>query len=132
MAIDANIAVHPNSSARLRRGSFLVLRVLLGLAFIGAGIFKLSGHPAVIEEFDQVGFGQGFRYVTAVMEMTGAVLLLIPRTILFGAILMAAVCVGAFFAQLFALHGDVVHTVVLAAILGAIAWFHRGQLTSAR
>ena len=36
-------------------------------------------------------------------------------------------CAGAFFAQLLAIHQDVVHTLVLGGILGAVAWAHRGQ-----
>jgi hypothetical protein len=38
------------------------------------------------------------------------------------------VSVGAFLAQLFVLHEDVIHASVLAMILGAIVWTHRHQL----
>ncbi|RJG40499.1 DoxX family protein [Mesorhizobium sp. DCY119] len=114
--------------AGARRIAFWVLRILLALAFIGAGIFKLSGNPAAIEEFAHVGLGQWFRYFTAAVEIAGAVLLLLPRTIALGALLMGTICVGAFFAQLFALQGDVFHTIVLGAIFVAIAWYYRSQL----
>jgi putative oxidoreductase len=46
----------------------------------------------------------------------------------FGALLLTAVCIGAFFAQLFVLHEDVIHAIVMAAILAAIAWTYRDQL----
>lgn len=116
------------STSRLKTVSFFVLRAVLAIAFVGAAIFKLSGQPAAVAEFDQVGLGQGFRYLTAVLEITGSVLLMLPRTIVFGALLLVAICGGAFLAQLLMLHGDVIHTIVLAAIFGAIAWTQRGQL----
>ena len=117
--------------SRSRANAFFILRLLLALAFIGAGCFKLSGYPAAVAEFDQVGLGQGFRYFTAAIEMLGAVLLLIPRAILYGALLMGAVCAGAFLAQLTVLHGDVVHTLVLA-VFAAIAWTHRPRAQGVR
>lgn len=40
-----------------------------------------------------------------------------------------AVCGGAFPAQLTRLHGDVAHTVVLAALFAAVAGTHRRRLT---
>jgi len=46
-------------------------------------------------------------------------------------LLLAAVCGGAFFAQRFALHGDVIHTIVMAIILLAIAWTQRDQMSGA-
>jgi uncharacterized membrane protein YphA (DoxX/SURF4 family) len=82
----------------------------------------------MVAEFDAVGLGQWFRYFTGALEITGAILLLTPRTTGFGALLLAAICVGAFFAQLFALHGDVIHTIVMAVILLAIAWTQRHQI----
>ena len=107
---------------------FLTLKIILGLAFIGGAIFKLTGAEAAVAEFDLVGLGQWFRYFTAALEIAGAALLVWPRTTAYGAILLAAVCIGAFVAQSQILHGDVIHTVVLTAILGTIAWMHRGEL----
>jgi uncharacterized membrane protein YphA (DoxX/SURF4 family) len=115
-------------TSRPRVIGFWVLKILFGLAFIAAGGAKLYGPPAMVAEFDAVGLGQWFRYFTGALEITGAILLLTPRTTGFGALLLAAICVGAFFAQLFALHGDVIHTIVMAVILLAIAWTQRHQI----
>jgi putative oxidoreductase len=65
------------------------------------------------------------------LEIIGAILLLTPKTTGFGVLLLAGVCGGAFFAQLFALHGDIVHTIVMAIILLAIAWTQRHQISAA-
>jgi hypothetical protein len=41
--------------------------------------------------------------------------------------LLTIVSVGAFLAQLLVLHEDIIHTIVMAVILGAIVWMHRNQ-----
>jgi uncharacterized membrane protein YphA (DoxX/SURF4 family) len=107
------------------------LKIVFALAFIGAGGAKLYGPPAMVAEFDAVGLGQWFRYFTAALEIIGAILLLMPKATGFGALLLAGVCGGAFFAQLFALHGDIVHTIVMGIILLAIAWTQRNQMSAA-
>lgn len=125
----ASAASTPTAS-RWRSMAFLILRLLLALAFTGAAIFKLSGHPAAIEEFDQVGLGQWFRYFTAGTELVSSLLLLLPRTVFFGAMLMLGICAGAFVAQWQILHGDVIHSVVLGLVFAVIAWTQRHQLSS--
>jgi putative oxidoreductase len=122
-----SLSIPSSDVSKARTIGFWLLKILLAAAFLGAGIFKLSGHPVAVAEFDQVGLGQWFRYFTAFMEIAGATLLLWPKTVFFGALLMGAVCVGAFFAQLLALHGDVIHAIVLTGICAAIAWTHRAQ-----
>lgn len=99
-----------------------VIKIVFALAFLGAGCGKLYGPPPMIAEFEAVGLGQWFRYFTAVLEIAGAVALLVPRTSVYGAFSLATVCVGAFFAQLFALHGDIIHTIVMTGVLLYIAW----------
>jgi putative oxidoreductase len=104
-----------------------VLKILFGLAFLAAGSAKIYGPPAMVAEFDAVGLGQWFRYFTGTLEIIGAIMLLAPRTTSFGALLLAAICGGAFFAQLFALHGDIIHAIVMGIMLLAIAWTQRNQ-----
>jgi putative oxidoreductase len=121
-------AISPVSSYRLKVFG-LVLRIVFALIFIGAGAAKLFGLPTLVQEFDIVGLGQWFRYFTGVVEITGAVLLLLPRTTFYGAGLLATVSIGAGVAQLMVLHGDVIHAVVMALILLAIAWTERRSFT---
>lgn len=111
-----------------RPTALIVLRVVLALAFAASALFKLSGKPAVIDEFARVGLGQWFRYVTAALELMGAGLLLWPRTVAFGAIILGTICVGAFFAQIFRLHLDVIHTIVIGGLCALLVWAYRGQL----
>ena len=110
---------------------FWVLKILFGLAFIAAGAAKLYGPQVMVAEFDAVGLGQWFRYFTGALEIIGAIMLLTPKTTGFGALLLAGICGGAFFAQLFALHGDIIHAIVMAIILLALAWTQRNQMSAA-
>ena len=114
--------------ARLKTIGFWLLKILLAALFLFAGGAKLAGLPAMVDVFERVGLGQWLRYVTAVLELGGAALLLWPPTTAFGALLLTIVSVGAFLAQLLVLHEDIVHTIVMAVILGAIVWMHRDQL----
>jgi hypothetical protein len=42
--------------------------------------------------------------------------------------MLTIVSVGAFLAQLLVLHEDIIHTIVMTLVLGAIVWTHRDQL----
>ena len=105
-----------------------VLKGLVALAFLAAGLAKLAGVPMLVEEFDKIGLGQGFRYVTGVVEIIGAIAILAPGYTLYGLAILGAVLVGAFIAQLGPLHGDVVHVLVLAALVALVAWLARPKL----
>jgi uncharacterized membrane protein YphA (DoxX/SURF4 family) len=108
--------------------AFLVLKLLLALLFLAAAAAKICGVGMMVAEFNLVGLGQWFRYFTALVEITGAVLLLWPGRSAYGALVLAGVCAGAFLAQVFAIHMGFVHTIVLGGICLAIAWVRRAQL----
>jgi len=109
-----------------------VVRIAFALLFLAAGSAKLIGAPMMVHEFGIVGLGQWFRYFTGATEIVGAVLLVWPATVAFGAGLLTCVSLGAFAAQALILKGDVVHTIVFAVILGAIAFLYRGQIFARR
>src|ERR1700691_5224390 len=81
-----------------------VLQVLLAVAFLGAASSKLVGKPEMVALFDAVGIGQWFRYVTGLSELTGAILVVVPRTKFFGAALLTLVMIGAVLTHLLILH----------------------------
>lgn len=114
-------------ASRWKPIAFWALKIVFALAFIGAGSAKLLGVPMMVAEFDTVGLGQWFRYFTGLMEIGGAILLLLPKTTFYGAVLLTAVCLGAFVALILVLHQDPIHAIVMAAILAAIAWSQRRQ-----
>ena len=120
------------SVARLKTIGFWALKLVLAALFLFTGGTKLAGLPAMVEVFERVGFGQMFRYLTGILEVGGAALLLWPPTIALGALLLTIVSVGAVLAQLLVLHEDVIHCIVLAVILAAVVWTQREPLRAMR
>jgi hypothetical protein len=111
----------PNTTAPLWRTILSwALRLLVAAAFLAAAGLKLSGNPHMVEEFGKIGLGQGFRLATGIIEGTGALLLLWPRAVMTGVLILIGVDAGALAAQLGPLHGDVVHVFVLGALLVVI------------
>ena len=102
-----------------------VLQCLAAAAFLAAGGSKLAAAPAMVEIFAKLGAGQWFRYLTGALEVIGAVALLVPRTAFYGAVLLAAVMVGAVVTHLAVLGGSPIPALVLLVIVGTVAWFRR-------
>ena len=113
------------NTGKARTVGLRVLRVLLGAAFIGAGGAKLAGVQAMVEIFDKVGIGQWFRIVTGLLEVSGAILLLVPRLTFYGASLLVIVLLGAVTAHLTVLGGNPAPPLVLLVLNGLTAWLTR-------
>ena len=77
----------------------VVLQVLLGLVFLGAAGSKLAGMQQMVEMFDHFGYPRGFMYFTGIVEVVGALGVLlgifVPVLAVLGALLLAATMVGA-------------------------------------
>lgn len=110
-----------------RRG----LQILVGVAFIAAAGAKLSGAPQMVELFDQVGFGQWFRYVVAIVELVGGVLVMLPRRNVYGALLLTMAMVGALGTHFLLIGGAWQPAAVLLVLSAVIAWLNRRQLNLA-
>ena len=81
-----------------------MIRLGVAVVFLIAGAEKFSAtnpNSHWVSMFTQIGLGEWFRYFTAVVEVLGAALILIPRTVLIGvallAVTMAAAAVIVFF-----------------------------------
>lgn len=107
---------------RLRAIGLWTLKGLLAVVFLAAAAAKLIGHPMMVSEFGMIGLGQGFRIFTGVVEAVAALMLLWPPSAFLGALVLLAVCAGAFVAQVGVLHGDLVHVVALALLVVPVAW----------
>ena len=119
----------PSSSVAARLPTILTwaLKIALALAFGAAALMKLTSQAKMVEEFDKIGFGPNFLYVTGAIELSSVLLLLWPRTAFFGALGLMGICAGAFVAQTGPLHGDVIHVFVLGALAVLAAWLTRPQ-----
>lgn len=89
-----------------------ILRILAAVIFlfpVGA-IPKLLGDPYAVELFNQLGAGSAGRYGVASMELIAVILLLIPKTGVYGGLLGVFIMLGAIAGHLTKL-GVVVHFV---------------------
>ncbi|SEI05822.1 DoxX family protein [Pseudomonas asplenii] len=120
-------ALTPTRAARI---TSWVLRLLSAAAFLAAGSAKLAGVPMMVAIFDQIGAGQWFRIFTGVVEIAGAIAILLPVTVAFGAVLLAVTMIGAVFTHLVLIGGNPLPAIVLLAITSTVAWLHRGSLAN--
>lgn len=98
-------------------------QILTAAVFLMAGFIKLSGDPTMIESFDRIGLGQWFRYLTGAIEIVSALLLLlVPRLIPIGALLLICTMFGAIAAHLFVFGDSPLVPVILLAFNVAIFW----------
>ena len=107
-----------------------VVRGLLALVFAGAGGAKLYGVPMMVQEFEHIGLGQWFRYLTGTLEVLGAFLILAPSLAAFGALLLIGIMIGATITHLFVIGGTAVPALVLLALSAIVAYAKRGQVAS--
>ena len=86
-----------STSSRFRYGDALLwtLRILLAMLFLYQGIDKFSDRRLWLRIFEEIGFGQWFRYFTGVVEVAGGLMLLIPKATLVAVGLLVCTMIGA-------------------------------------
>jgi len=115
-----------NNSAQ--KYGLLAIKVLLTLAFVAAGVAKLSGVEMMVQTFDAVGVGQWFRYVTGAIEIGGAALLWLRGRQIYGAGLLTCTMAGAVLAHLFIIGPSAIPALILGLLSAVVAYAHRDQL----
>jgi putative oxidoreductase len=102
------------------------MQVIGAAAFLAAGGTKLAGAPLMVAEFQQIGLGQWFRYLTGLLEVAGAIGLLVPGLAFYGALLLVMVMCGALVAHLTVLGlSTATPAFVLLLLTGTIAYLRR-------
>jgi putative oxidoreductase len=104
------------------------LQILVAVAFLGAGGSKLAGTEAMVGMFEAIGFGQWLRYVTGIVEVVAAMLLLIPGSAALGGLLIVCTMTGAVVTHLFLIGGSAVPAIVLGLLGCAVLVLRPGQL----
>ncbi|WP_426246213.1 DoxX family protein [Nocardioides sp. LHG3406-4] len=124
------IPASPVTKPRVRPGSVAlwVVQVLLATQFVGAGLTKLSGNAAMVDMFAEIGAGQWFRYLVGVLELAGAIGLLLPRLCGLAALGLTGVMAGAVVTNLFVLGESPVLPLAFLAVAGLIAWLRRATI----
>ena len=104
-----------------------VLRAGIALAFFPFGFDKFpSGLDTQwVRFFDQVGVGQWFRYLTGIVEVTGAALVLFPLTSRIGIAILTATMAVASVIHIFVVHQPTNAIITGGLCLGLIASWRR-------
>jgi putative oxidoreductase len=72
-----------------------ILRVAVTALFLSIGSDKFDPRSMWPALFDRIGLGQWFRYTTGILQIAGALLVLVPRTFAAGIALLACTMAGA-------------------------------------
>ncbi|MGX7704571.1 DoxX family protein [Methylobacterium sp. Gmos1] len=111
----------------------LLLRGLLTAVFVTAAGMKFAAVPFEVAGFARFGYPLWFMYAVGAAQLLSAALLWRRGTVAHGALLLAAVMVGAAFSHLRA--GDPVAmalpALVLLGLLAGLAFARRGELVPA-
>jgi len=99
-----------------------VLQVLLAALFSIQGVLKLGGSPAWIARFRAWGYPEHFYLVVGLIELCGAIALLIPRAAKFGALLLMAAMAAAALTHTVHREPQWVTTLVLFVLLAIIVY----------
>ena len=111
----------------MRGKGIWALRIVLAIAFLFFGLMKFQDRSPYVTIFEQIGFGQWFRYVTGVIEIAGAVLLLAPRATPIAVLLLAPTMVGALLTHVLVIGPQPASVVVLLLLFGVlvVGWSQR-------
>lgn len=112
------------------------LRIAAAVILLQTLYFKFTGQPESVELFSKLGVEPWGRIGTGVIELIAAVLLLIPSTVVFGALLGIGLMLGAIASHLLVIgiesQGDGGQLFGLALIVLAfcvvIAFMHKSQI----
>jgi len=118
------------ASTKWMSGLRWTVQVLVAAAFLAAGGAKLADDPSMVAVFDQVGIGQWFRYMTGAVEITGAVLILVPKTVIFGAALLACTMAAAVSTHLAVIGGNSLPAIVLLSLNLLVLWLRRDEVSA--
>ncbi|MFK0187852.1 DoxX family protein [Streptomyces rubiginosohelvolus] len=110
------------------------LQILLALFHgVASAASKLVAHSSATVTFDAIGWGDWLMYLAGVLELAGAVRLLVPRMVALAALGLVDVMLGAeVFTWVFLDGVNWATPLTAAALLGAVAYGRRPTLTVPR
>ena len=108
-----------------RNGALWVIQVFGAVLFFLAGFAKLSGDEQMIQTFAAIGIGQWLRYVTGLIDVASAILLLIPVLSGIGALLVVPIMIGVIVTHIVIIGGSPALPIGLLIIASIVAWGRR-------
>jgi putative oxidoreductase len=122
-------SVRPSVRPARRVGAW-ALQGIVAAAFLAAGSAKLAGVPFMVDLFTQIGLGQWFRVTTGVVEVAGAIALLVPGLASIGALWLGGTMIGGVATHLFVLHTSPVAAIVLGLLNALVVYLRRDELVA--
>lgn len=118
------------TARRARTGTAVlwVVQVVLAAMFVMAALPKLSGDQVMVDLFDAVGAGQWLRYVVGLLELAGALGLLVPRLCGLAALGLSFLLVGAMLTNILALGASPAIPLGYLLVAAVLAWFRRASV----
>lgn len=98
------------------------LQVALALVFAFTAWRKFNAHPIPVETVAALGTGQWLRVALGLVELAGAIGLLIPRLAWLAAACLALLMLGAAGTHLLIIGGSPAPAVILMLASAAVAW----------
>lgn len=105
-----------------------VLQGLLAATYAAGAMAKLTAQPDTVAGFADIGFSTTGMYVIGVLEVAGAVALLVPRLCGLAALAFVGLMIGA--VTVTALHlgaGDTIVPGTLLVLVAIVAWTRRDR-----
>jgi putative oxidoreductase len=112
-----------------------ILQIIIAIILAQALFFKFTGAPESVELFSKVGMEPHGRILTGILELVAVILILIPQSVIYGAILSLGLMSGAILAHIFKVgfQGDAgsLAAMAIAVWIGSIIviYLRRQQLT---
>ncbi|WP_338695455.1 DoxX family protein [Streptomyces sp. Q6] len=115
--------------SRAARVTLRTVTVVLALFFgLASALPKLIAHPTAVEAFDTIGWGAAGMYAIGVLELAGAIGLLVPVLSGVTPIALSALMVGACVTQIVSFGGENAATpLILLVPLAFLARANRGR-----
>ncbi|MGW4357073.1 DoxX family protein [Nocardia sp. NPDC004582] len=119
--------------SKLRNRVLWTLQIVLGLFFIiASGLPKFFGQADAVRIYNEIGWGDWFRYFTGLVEVSGGLGLMIPR--LSGpaaaGLSITMVCAAATQAFLLSAPGMAIFPLVLVGVFAWIAYERRASFAT--
>lgn len=116
--------------SRLVPATVWVLRVLMALAIGFGGVLKVVAAPQMVDLFATIGAGQWLRYLVGLLEIAGAIGLLVPPLTGLAAGGLVALLAGAAVTNVTVVGQSPLVPVIFLLLCALIAWNQRSTVTA--
>ena len=122
-------APHQTTTGRVAHIALWVLQAVVAGVFVMSALGKFTGAEPSASTFEAIGLGDWFRHLIGVLEVAGAVALLVPRLAGAAALAFVGLMACAALTEAFMSGGWIVLPLVLLALSAVIAWGRRAGVS---